>query len=105
MGSTENMTLYVVRFTDRADALATRKQYLAAHIEWLDKNKDTILVAGSLRPEPGQDAIGGMWVVEAKDKKAIEALLHTDPFWVQGLRQSYEILHWSKAFPERKVFV
>jgi uncharacterized protein YciI len=99
------MTLYVVRFADRPGQLATRKQFLAAHIEWLDKHKDTILVAGSLRPEPGQDSVGGLWVVEAQDKQAIEALFSSDPFWVQGLRQSYEILHWSKAFPDRKVSV
>jgi hypothetical protein len=97
------MTLYVIRFTDRPNALATRKQYLAAHIEWLDKHKETILVPGSLRPEPGQDAVGGLWVVEAPGRNAIEALLQSDPFWVHGLRQGYEILHWSKAFPERKV--
>jgi hypothetical protein len=95
--------LYVVRFSDRPDRLATRKEFLAAHIAWLDKHKDMILVPGSLRPEPGQDAVGGLWVVEAPGKNDIEALIQTDPFWVQGLRQGYEILHWSKAFPERRV--
>lgn len=97
------MTLYAIRFTDRPDALTTRKQYLAAHIDWLDRHKDTVLVPGSLRPEPGQDAVGGLWIVEAPDKKTIEALLQSDPFWIHGLRQGYEILHWSKAFPDRKV--
>ena len=92
-----------MRFTDRADQSAVRKQFLSAHIEWLDKHKNVILVPGSLRPEPGQDAIGGLWIVEATDKKQIEDLIHTDPFWVQGLRQGFEILHWSKAFPERRV--
>ena len=97
------MTLYVVRFTDRPDALALRKQHLSAHLDWLDRHQELILVAGSLRPEPGQDAVGGLWAVEAPDRKAIEVLLQSDPFWVHGLRQGYEILHWSKAFPERKV--
>lgn len=44
-----------------------------------------------------------MWLVEAPDKETIEALFQSDPFWAQGLRQGYEILYWSKAFPERKV--
>ena len=95
--------LYVVRFTDRPGSGAKRKEFLAAHIAWLDKHKDMILVPGSLRPEPGEDAVGGLWVVEAPSKKDIEALFQSDPFWVQGLRQGYEILYWSKAFPERKV--
>jgi len=95
--------LYVARFADRPNSASKRKELLPAHIAWLDQNKDTILVAGSLRPEHGEDPVGGLWVVEAKDKKTIEALLQTDPFWVHGLRQSCEIMHWSKAFPERKV--
>lgn len=103
MGSTEKIVLYVVRFTDRSDRSATRKEFLAAHIAWLDEHKDMILVPGSLRPEHGEDAVGGLWVVEAPGKKEIEALIQSDPFWVQGLRQGYEILYWSKAFPERRV--
>ena len=95
--------LYVVRFTDRPDRLATRKEFLAAHIAWLDQHKDMILVAGSLRPEPGQDPVGGLWIVDAPDRQAIETLLLTDPFWVQGLRNTCEILYWSKAFPDRRV--
>jgi hypothetical protein len=33
----------------------------------------------------------------------VEQLLQSDPFWVQGLRQGYEIMHWFKAFPDRQV--
>ena len=85
--------LYVVRFIDWPDRQHTRAQFRAEHIGWLETHKDTILVAGSLRPEHGDDAVGGLWVVEAKDKPTIEVLLQSDPFWVHGLRQSYEILH------------
>jgi uncharacterized protein YciI len=60
-----------------------------------------VLVAGSLRVEPGDAPIGGAWVVEAADKVAVDALMRTDPFWVHGLRASVEILHWSKALPEK----
>jgi len=31
--------------------------------------------------------------------------LKTDPFYTSGLRQSYEILHWSKANDDRKVLI
>lgn len=95
--------LYVVRFKDRPDRLETRKQFLAAHIAWLDQHKDMILVAGSLRPDHGADAVGGLWVVDAPDRETIKTLLLTDPFWVQGLRETCEIMYWSKAFPDRKV--
>jgi uncharacterized protein len=95
--------LYVVRFIDRPDRLSARREFLAAHLEWLEQHKDMILVAGSIRTDPGEDPVGGLWVVDAEDRKTIETLLLTDPFWVQGLRQSCEIMYWSKAFPDRKV--
>jgi hypothetical protein len=95
--------LFVVRFTDKPDRLATRKEFLPAHIAWLDQHKDMILVAGSLRPDAGQEPVGGLWIVDAKDRRTIEELLLTDPFWVQGLRNTCEIMYWSKAFPDRRV--
>ena len=95
--------LFIVRFTDKPERLATRNEFLAAHLQWLEEHQDMVRVAGSLRPEADAAPVGAAWVVEAQDRKEIEALLQSDPFWVQGLRQSVEILHWSKAFPERTV--
>jgi hypothetical protein len=83
--------------------LAIRKEFLPAHLEWLKKHEAIIRVAGSLRLETDTAPVGAMWVVEAKDKKEIKALLSSDPFWVHGLRQSVEILHWFKAFPDKQV--
>jgi uncharacterized protein len=95
--------LFVVRFTDRPERLAIRKEFLPAHLEWLKKHEHIVRVAGSLRPETDAAPVGAMWVVEANDKEEIEALLLSDPFWVHGLRQNVEILHWFKAFPEQQV--
>lgn len=94
--------LFVVRLNDRPDALPTRQQYFDAHLEWLKKNQDTILVAGSVRREPDAEPVGGCWIVEAPDKTAVKDLLTSDPFWTHGVRGKAEILHWSKAFPERR---
>ena len=94
--------LFVIRFTDRADRQDVREQYLQAHIEWLDQRRDVILVAGSLRQDPDHNPVGAMWVVEAKSKDDLDGLFESDPFWKHGLRKSFEILHWSKAFPEER---
>lgn len=97
--------LYVVRFTDKPASADLRKQRLPAHLCWLDANQDSVLVAGSLRSDPAKEAMGGLWIVEASSREAVEALIPTDPFWTEGLREGYEIHHWSKAFPERKALV
>lgn len=97
--------LFAVRFQDDPSLADIRRENLGLHIEWLDKNSDSVLVGGSLRREPNDNPIGGLWVVDAESKEAVQSLIESDPFWKKGLRIDVEILHWSKAFEERKVLV
>lgn len=91
--------LFAVRFYDRPDRLDVRKHQMEQHLEWLRAHGDVILVGGSLRSDPDADAIGALWIVQCDSKAAIEALLRTDPFWIHGLRERYDIHSWHKAFP------
>jgi uncharacterized protein len=95
--------LFAVIFTDKAGHGAVRTQNLTAHIEWLEQNRAVIPVGGSLRREPGETPRGGLWIANANSKEELDALLRTDPFFTSGLRESYEILYWSKANAERIV--
>ena len=97
--------LFAVRFVDKPDMFAVRQAQLQAHIDWLDAQRGTVLVGGSLRHDPGENPVGGLWLVDAPDKATIERLMRTDPFWIHGLRASYEILHWSKAHPDRQAII
>ena len=97
--------LFIVRFEDDLNQLETREKYLDAHIQWLDENKEQVLVGGSLRKALNTQPVGGLWIVNAESIAAVELLMETDPFWVNGLRRSREILHWSKAFENRFVEV
>ena len=97
--------LFAVQFHDRVDRAQVRRQHLRAHIDWLDEHKELVLVGGSLRKAPGENPVGGLWLVEAPDKTAVEELIQSDPFSIHGLRERHEIFFWSKAFPERKISV
>ena len=97
--------LFAVIFTDRIGQGDLRAAHLQSHIDWLEENKDVIPVGGSLRDEMGETPKGGLWIVEADSKSQIEALVQTDPFFIAGLRERYEVLHWSKANPQRKVTI
>ena len=97
--------LFVIRFIDRADQQALRQQYLQAHIDWLDARRESILVAGSLRLDEDDPPVGALWVVDAENRSAAIEVFKTDPFWVNGLRQGYEIHYWSKAFPDEQALV
>ena len=97
--------LFAVLFIDKAMYGVVRAAHLQAHIDWLEHNKDVIPVGGSLRHELGETPKGGLWIAEAESKLQLEELLKTDPFYIAGLRESYEILHWSKANAQRRVLV
>jgi uncharacterized protein YciI len=93
--------LYAVRFHDKPDRAAVRQQQLQAHVDWLARHRDVVLVGGSLRRQAGENPVGGLWLVEAQSKAQIEQLFESDPFWIHGLRERCEILLWSKALPEK----
>jgi uncharacterized protein YciI len=95
--------LFIIRFTNKPELSELVGKYYPAHVEWLRERDSVILVAGALRTEPNTSPVGGLWIVRADSKAEVEALFQTDPFWVQGLRQSYEVLYWSKAFPDKIV--
>ncbi len=97
--------LFVVRFTDKPNTQEVRKQHLDAHLSWLADRKQSVLVAGSLRTLPDTDPIGAFWVVKAESRADAEKLFLSDPFWTNGLRESVEILHWSKAFPDEQMLI
>jgi uncharacterized protein len=96
--------LFAVLFTDKPGHAAVRAEHLRAHIAWVAQHQDTVLVAGSLRVEPGDVPKGGLWIVEAASKSDVMDLLKTDPFYTCGLREKVEVLHWSKAL-DQKVLV
>lgn len=99
------MPLFVALFTDKKDHGHVRAATLQAHIDWLEANRAVIPVGGSLREEPDQVPRGGMWIARAESKEALEALIRTDPFFLAGLRESHEVLYWSKANGNRQELI
>lgn len=91
--------LFVIRFTDKPNTLDIRKQFTEPHFAWLSARKDVIQAAGPLRTDPEGNPIGAMWLVELESMTEAEAFFADDPFWVNGLRASVEILQWTKVFP------
>ncbi len=99
----EGKMLFIVNFIDHSDRLHVRKEFMSQHLSWLQQHSKQVLVAGSLRTDPSANPLGACWIVRLDDKQQVEDLLRTDPFWLNGLRSSHEILFWSKAFPDVEI--
>src|SRR6266576_3794823 len=92
--------LYVVLFEDNANlGTDVRRQYMPAHLSFLEKNAGRIKAAGPLRA-PSGDPAGGLWIVEAESPDVVDALVKEDPFWPTGLRRFVRILGWAQVFAD-----
>lgn len=93
---------WVVIFDDTAEMLEVRRHRGAQHLEYLDAHKDEILIGGGLRPAPGEPFVGGLWVLEVRDRARAVALIENDPYFQPEYRK-YRLLTWGKAFEDRAI--
>lgn len=90
---------HVVLFTDDPAHAGVRDRLMPDHLEFLEQNRERILAAGPVFDPDGTPA-GGLWLVEAPDAAAVEALYRADPFWPTGLRRAVRVLAWRRDFAE-----
>lgn len=95
------MPLFAVLFEDDP-ALAddVRRRRMTEHLAYLERNAAAVRAAGPLRDAAEGTPAGGLWLVEASDRAAVEALVHEDPFWPTGLRRSVRVLAWTQVFAD-----
>jgi uncharacterized protein YciI len=102
MPAKEMLMLFVVQFedtyADHPERLPERAQHMAEHLAFLARHGDLVVAAGALRPTKDGTPLGGIWIVSADCKEAVEALYKNAPFWKAGLRKSVRVSHWAKAF-------
>jgi uncharacterized protein YciI len=97
--------LFIAQFEDKAGVGELRQKLLQDHFAFLDRVKEKVLVAGSMREIPTDKPVGGLWIVEAESEEEVRDIFKDDPFWVNGIRASVRINRWVKAFPDRKTLV
>ena len=90
------MARWVVIFEDADGMLAVRQQREPAHLAYLEAHKHKILIAGGLRPTPGERFVGGLWVLEVASRDEAVALIENDPYY-QPEHRKYRVLAWGKA--------
>ncbi|WP_298971845.1 YciI family protein [uncultured Roseobacter sp.] len=74
---------FVVHALDKPDALSRRHAVLAAHRTYLDqapaRHGVRVLLSGPLTSDDGARMIGSFFLLEAPDRKAIDAMFAADP--------------------------
>lgn len=92
--------MFVVLFEDNTDRAEMRTRYMPDHLAFLDRNSGSVQSAGPLKDADTGEGAGGLWLVEAENRAAVQALVEEDPFWPTGLRKSVSILEWTRVFAD-----
>lgn len=87
------MPLFALICRDKPDALQTRQDNRAAHLEFLKTGQ--IFVAGPLIEEG--EMRGSLVVIEAADLTAAKDWTAGDPYAAAGLFESVQISEWKKV--------
>ncbi len=91
---------FAVKFTDNEEHADKRELFMKDHLAFLARNKGTVLAAGPLSDAPSGRGEGGLWIVEADNLAAVQALVEEDPFYPTGLRREIRILSWQLVFED-----
>jgi len=83
--------LYILYNEDRPDGLAIREATRGAHLAYLERHKDKLVLGGGLLSEDGQTRVGSVFIVNVPDRKAAEAFSADEPFRKAGLFQTTKI--------------
>ena len=88
---------WVAIFDDNEGLESVRREHSASHFDYLSANRGKIVIAGGLRPAPGDWYCGGLWVLEVDSRDEAVRLIEQDPYFQLGLRKGYRLLVWGKA--------
>ena len=92
--------MYAVQCWDKAESLAVRLENRAAHLDFLGRHPQKVILAGPILTEDHQTPIGSLLVLDFDDRPGLEAFLAQDPYAVAGLFQRVEILPYRKVLPK-----
>lgn len=92
--------MYVVHCTDKPDCVELRKANREAHLAYMRRFADRIVIAGPMLAEDGT-MVGSTLVLDMDDRAEVEAFAAEDPYARAGLFESVVIRRFRKVFPEQ----
>jgi uncharacterized protein len=83
--------LFIIYQEDRPDGAAIRAATKEAHLAYLDRHKDILVLGGALLADDGVARLGSCLIVNVPDRAAAEAFSRDEPFRKAGLFDSVKI--------------
>jgi uncharacterized protein YciI len=91
--------LFVVHAIDKRDILPTRAKFYRAHRVHLDESAQhhvDVVTAGTLVADDGETPCGSIFVIDAKDRAAVDSFTRSDPYHVNGVWSTVQVHGYNK---------
>lgn len=90
---------FVIHATDKQNALEWRVKHYREHRIHLDQSDThgvSVLMAGPLVADDGETPVGSLFVIEAKNRAAVDSFTRSDPYSIHGIWDRIEIHYFNK---------
>jgi uncharacterized protein len=91
--------LFVVHALDKKDMLPVRAKHYRDHRIHLDRSEAyavDVVTAGTLVADDGETPVGSIFVIDAKNRAAVDAFTRSDPYHLNGVWEGVEIHGYNK---------
>ncbi len=89
---------FVIHCIDKLGHGEVRAGARPAHLEYMKKAANKLLVAGPTLSEDGEGMTGSLIIIEVEDRAEAEAFTRDDPYTGAGLFESVTIAPWKLVF-------
>jgi uncharacterized protein YciI len=91
--------LFVIHALDKRGGISTRAKFYRAHRIHLDQAEQydvDVVTAGTLLADDAETPVGSIFVVDAKDRAAVDAFMRSDPYHVNKVWETVHIHGYNK---------
>src|SRR6516165_10266844 len=91
--------LFVIHATDFKEGMNTRAKFYRAHRIHLDQAEQynvDVVTAGTLVADDGETPVGSVFVIDARNRAAVDAFTRSDPYHVNAVWERVEIHGYNK---------
>lgn len=89
---------YLIETYDSPERAHIRKQFYSEHLAFLRENAGLLLACGAKLDDDGEQADGGIYLVDLETREDAEAFLARDPFSENNLFREVVVQRWRKAY-------
>jgi len=83
--------LYIMYNEDRPDGRAIREATREAHLAYLERHKDIVVLSGGTLAEDGKTRTGSVFIINVPGREAAEKFSAEEPFRKAGLFKTVKI--------------